>query len=238
MHTHEYAEFLLLVRGSVRHVIAGRDERLRAGDLALFRPWDQHRFCEPSVDCELINVAFAPELVESAASFFGLESDYADYCIADAPSVGRVPVAELDLFALGLLRSSEVYELRLGVAQAFVYATKTEEDDGDWLAQIRRSMRQPGNFVAGTSALRRLAPCSYEHLCRLFKQRFNERPTAFINRLRVEYAARLLGDGDTPVDSVAREVGFRSVPQFFAIFRKRFGMTPGAYRRRTMCDPL
>lgn len=52
-----------------------------------------------------------------------------------------------------------------------------------------------------------------------------------VTRLRVEAAARLLRDSDDKIATIARRVGFASMPGFSAAFAKRLGCSPSSYRR-------
>ena len=61
-----------------------------------------------------------------------------------------------------------------------------------------------------------------------------EEVEAIIDRvqdLRVERAKRLLESTDTPVEGVSAEVGYEDPSFFRRVFRRRTGLTPGAYRR-------
>src|SRR5262249_38605633 len=76
------------------------------------------------------------------------------------------------------------------------------------------------------------ADLSAFHLHRLFAAIIGETPKRFTLRLRLERAAvMLLVSGDSVLD-VALSCGFQSHEVFIRAFRRRFGMTPGAYRDR------
>lgn len=70
---------------------------------------------------------------------------------------------------------------------------------------------------------------------RTLKRRFRTATgTTLIDRvqdLRVERAKRLLESTDTPVEGVSAEVGYEDPSFFRRVFRRRTGLTPGAYRR-------
>jgi AraC family transcriptional regulator, regulatory protein of adaptative response / methylphosphotriester-DNA alkyltransferase methyltransferase len=53
-----------------------------------------------------------------------------------------------------------------------------------------------------------------------------------LQRVRMGQAARLLANGDAPVQSVAAAVGYRQAAQFAKVFRRHHGVSPSAYRRR------
>lgn len=67
---------------------------------------------------------------------------------------------------------------------------------------------------------------------RLFSAVAHETAKQFTSRLRLERAAVILATDSTPVLGVALACGFRNHETFTRLFRRRFGMTPTAYRRR------
>lgn len=71
---------------------------------------------------------------------------------------------------------------------------------------------------------------SLEHLSRLFKKEVGETITAYITRLRTEKAAELLKGSDLAIADIAMYVGYSDSNYFVKVFKKRYGMTPSAYR--------
>jgi AraC family transcriptional regulator len=83
--------------------------------------------------------------------------------------------------------------------------------------------------------LARVACLSPFHFQRLFKQAFGETPMQRVQEQRLARAARLLADTDRDVTWICHEVGFESLGSFSALFRRRLGASPRAFRqmRRT-----
>jgi AraC-like DNA-binding protein len=80
--------------------------------------------------------------------------------------------------------------------------------------------------------LARQAGLSPFHFQRTFTARFGESPHACATRARLERAKELLLNSELPVTEVCFEVGFESLGSFSALFSKRVGFPPSAYRRR------
>ena len=70
------------------------------------------------------------------------------------------------------------------------------------------------------------------HLQRVFAETVGESPKQLTLRLRLERAAALLLTSDDTVLDTALACGFQSHEVFIRAFRKRFEMTPRAYRER------
>jgi len=72
--------------------------------------------------------------------------------------------------------------------------------------------------------------CTRRHLNRLFHQRFGFSIAALRMEMRMLKAACLLRNPDAKVSIVAEECGFNHLGLFNACFKKRFSISPGAWR--------
>lgn len=69
------------------------------------------------------------------------------------------------------------------------------------------------------------------HFHRLFAAFHGTTPHRYLTRLRLERAKAMLRAGDRDVSEVAIECGFESAGSFTTLFKRTFGVTPGAIRR-------
>jgi len=101
---------------------------------------------------------------------------------------------------------------------------------------FRRLIRARDFLVAGHENCIRLEQAAREaclspfHFQRLFARTFGESPHAFVTRLRMERARRLLEADDMPVTEVCLEVGYVSLGTFSRRFAERVGRSPSEYR--------
>lgn len=72
---------------------------------------------------------------------------------------------------------------------------------------------------------------SHDHFFKSWKKCFNVSPTQYINNLRLEAAARRLKESNIPISEIIREVRFAGEYVFYRCFRRKYGMTPAAYRQ-------
>lgn len=77
------------------------------------------------------------------------------------------------------------------------------------------------------------AQMSEYHFARMFKQSLELTPLQYVTQCRMEEAERLLRTTGLKVEEVARRCGYRSASHFAERFRKRVGMRPREFRRRT-----
>lgn len=72
---------------------------------------------------------------------------------------------------------------------------------------------------------------SQNRLIRLFREQYNMTPVEYLNKLRVERAAKLLQDSDADILTIAMKCGFGSISSFYCLFKHHQGATPGEYRK-------
>ncbi|MER5223250.1 AraC family transcriptional regulator [Streptomyces flaveus] len=100
---------------------------------------------------------------------------------------------------------------RIGTALSLMH----EEPHRDWTVE----------GLAHTVAMSRPA------FARQFKTVVGRTPLAYLSRVRIDLAARLLRDTDDPVGDIAQAVGYGSEFAFSRAFSREHGIAPGRYRR-------
>jgi AraC family transcriptional regulator len=70
------------------------------------------------------------------------------------------------------------------------------------------------------------------HFLRVFQSAFGQTPHQYLNHCRIERAKFLLEKTTIPVTAICLECGFTSLGSFSALFHKRCGMSPRAWRKR------
>jgi AraC-like DNA-binding protein len=80
--------------------------------------------------------------------------------------------------------------------------------------------------------LAHLCGCSPRHFNRLFRQHFGVSARQRQTELRLLRARQLLATSDAKIMQVALESGYRNLSLFNFLFKRRFGATPSAWRRK------
>ncbi|NKC31117.1 GlxA family transcriptional regulator [Falsiroseomonas selenitidurans] len=95
----------------------------------------------------------------------------------------------------------------------------------DWIAQ-NYACAHP---VAGMAQVAGLASRTF---MRRFKAATGYLPLDYVQSLRIEEAKQMLETTDTPIDSIADEVGYQEPAAFRRIFKRATGIAPNHYRQR------
>ena len=71
---------------------------------------------------------------------------------------------------------------------------------------------------------------SPRNFARVFQQQFGDTPAAFVERLRLETARKLVEESDRTLDEIASSCGLGSADNMRRAFQKRFRRTPSSMR--------
>ena len=99
------------------------------------------------------------------------------------------------------------------------------------LQRVRNYLAANCHLDIDNEALARMASYSLWHFIRAFRAAYQETPHAYLIRLRLERARRLLSASPLAIAEIALASGFENRCAFSRLFRERFGVTAGAVRR-------
>jgi AraC family transcriptional regulator len=99
------------------------------------------------------------------------------------------------------------------------------------LQRVRNYLAANCHLDIDNETLARMASYSPWHFIRAFRAAYEETPHAFLVRMRLERARRLLCTSPLAIAEIALASGFENRCAFSRLFRERFGVTAGAVRR-------
>lgn len=80
--------------------------------------------------------------------------------------------------------------------------------------------------------LAKAAGVSKFYFCRTFRELTGATAVEYINHVRLIHAHRLLAGTEMPVEEIARQTGLSSSTNLARVFKKKYGITPSAFRRK------
>jgi len=137
---------------------------------------------------------------------------YADDCLSQ-PAVSPLILAELACRFLDKLAAAD--------------AATT----GSLCAQARALCEQPDGMFLNVNELSDALRVSRITLFRAFRDAYGLSPKQVLDQMRMERARALLTQSSALVKQIAAMCGYRNETYFSRVFRERFGMAPGAWRR-------
>ena len=99
------------------------------------------------------------------------------------------------------------------------------------LQRVRNYLASNCHLDIDNESLARMASYSPWHFIRAFRAAYQETPHAYLVRMRLERARRLLSQSPLAIAEIALASGFENRCAFSRLFRERFGVTAGAVRR-------
>jgi len=245
-HRHDFAEICWVEAGEGCHSLNGRFLALKEGDIFFILPDDCHGLTTPlNKTMAIVNLAFPHALVDELHSrYFSGERRWfwGDRERAGGERLSPDQIARIgrtaDLLALA---AREKFSLDWFLLMLFheLGAQQSEAlpaDIPDWLRAACEAIRRPEHFHEGMPEFFKLAGKSPEHVARTMKAHTGLTPTDYVNHARLDHAALHLRTGQAPVTQLAYDSGFENLSHFFHLFRRRFGVSPAAYRRRRRQD--
>jgi AraC family L-rhamnose operon transcriptional activator RhaR len=255
-HDHTYSELTVIVAGEVEHRTQYGRERLCSGAVIVMPPGACHAFAAPR-DLVLYNLYFLGEWLAGDLGLLRAEPAtltlfFQNHLFArrgePRPEIGRIEPAALKLIreSLGTLeRESSSFDLRhdtalrLSLLRLLVLVGRGFA--GRETAYLHRpEIRQAITLIEHALLdetlptlpdLARRCGLSVHHLGRLFRAETGLSLWAYIQRRRIDYAARLLLDPSLTLTEIAYRLQFTDSSHFTRSFAKLKGGTPTAFRR-------
>ena len=245
LHRHDYHELFLVTSGALAHGTVAGVERLEPGDLVMVRPDDAHALRAARGGCRIFNVTFHNDTAAHLRSRYAAELEgrffwhggAAPLRLRLAGGAREGALRQTEALRDGPRSLARIERYLLDLLTDLLSEADEVADLPPWLAAACRAAREPAVFRRGGAGLVAAAGRAHEHVCRQTQRHMGVTPTEYVNRIRMEYAAMLLGSSDASLPEIAERCGFQGLGHFHRLFRARYGTTPGGFRRRSG-DPV
>jgi AraC-like DNA-binding protein len=218
----------------LRNLLRELTEALRARDYAGFQSADEalHR--------GIIGIAGVPFLLESwLVVWRGLKELHQkgfQECFTDTQSLREEHEYLVETIALGDEVAAEDAGRRHVQAVWFLFEEQQGTASGRADEPLQRATAHIAFRMHRSLRLDQVAKTicftSAGNLSRLFRQQYGVSFQGYLQKVRLEKAADLLGTTHLPVTWIARRVGYLDVSRFGQHFKRRFGFTPSHWREQ------
>lgn len=227
-HWHEFYEIEYIISGEGDYVIDGVSYPISEGMLFLMTPLSFHSV--NAHNCTVFNVMFSEQLCNAEYLARILEKNQRFVFLTPREERGLL---ELLLFEIVSETKDEIhlsYVINALLGKALKLSSplpKRSKPIGTAIAYLLRNFRRAPTLEE-TASYVGFAPTYFSAL---FKKETGECFLKYLDRLRFEYARKLLLTTEVTVREVCAESGFEDYPNFIRRFKKRYGISPGEIRK-------
>ena len=247
-HYHDYYEIFLPLDGNATHIVNGERIPLRRGMAVFIRPFDTHDYiCQSGEQYYMLNVTFSAETAEEIFGFLGNGFKKEALLSPSLPPTVGLSDSELEVISARMVDISTIgdgdAEKLKTALRIFIFTLITEhfakfrerKDSAipSWLTELRRTMKNDGNFIKGASVIPELCDKSREHVSRSMKKYYGVTVSEFVNGLRLNYVANMLRHSDHNILDIIFESGFNNVSWASKCFVEKYGCTMSEYRKKS-----
>ena len=233
-HVHQEVEIVTVLEGSVQLTKNGSVHRMYPGDSALIEPGSIHAY--QSEGCLCLYTMFDPVRVPS------MENEIHNTVYPQPVWRG---ISEEYMHAVTRLASEHPQHGAQGLIKGYLYvilSLLTEHLQAgrqigrpyDNFQDILRYVCQHFNEDIPIADTARHFGITYEHLSRLYKTKTGMTYSEHIRQLRIAKAKQLLQESSHSILDIAIECGYTNERTFYRAFQSSVGVTPKAYREKSV----
>lgn len=248
-HWHSYFEITLVLSGRGRYFVNGREYDMEEGDIIIFNNVEPHGWKLLEQDMCLLVTIFSPEFASDQRSLF--DAEYLRPFVERGSNFKNRIGREETLSAGIRVNLQEIYqewkERREGyrlmikadvlrVLTILIRACQDGSKPGEMLQEKKNAMKRLEKAIAYMEenycrrlTLEETAAAAYmspNYFSTYFRRVMNASFSEYVTRLRIARARELLRGTDKNVVEIAMECGFRSLANFYRLYKKYTGSTP------------
>lgn len=249
LHSHNFIELFYISDGESSHLINGKEDKLKQGDLTFLRPKDEHMFLNVTTTRSTRrDLLFAEDFFKSVCDFID-PNFYKNFLNEKEPlkincSASKIREIEkncsiiqsminhkktkdeilifLKIFCMNLLE--------LFFSSRFLSVEKPQR----WITDLVTKLDNGISIETPLSEIISEFHFNKAYIERKFKQYTGVTITQYRLETQLKYAAFLLNSSDETIEKISELSGFNNYPYFFKSFKKKYGLTPLKYRTRKL----
>ena len=237
-HDHDFAELFFIEQGTGLHHWDGQRCKLSRGHVVLVAADCMH-YLQAANDAtlQIINVAISRQHFAALLKRYGEHEQLRQW----SASAQQWQLSAADhLWFLQAVQELEGHCHQQLYADAFLLnllqrlqMQKTQRSTlPNWLEDLFQLFDQPRYFVDPLAQMCERCGKGREYISRSIKQHTGLTAIEFVNKKRMEYAARLLMETGQAIEHICEDCGFKTHAQFYRLFKRAYGVTPKVYRKQ------
>jgi AraC-like DNA-binding protein/quercetin dioxygenase-like cupin family protein len=257
-HTHDFLEIVYIIGGSGKHSINDVTYQVTHGDVLLINIGQTHSFkMDAKMPMTYINCILNPTFIKSD---FGARDDVADIlrlicmdefkddviCGCPQASFRGKEMMEVETL-LSVMRKEYHYKkpgyhaIINGYLRVYLILFYRKIQAMTGAQPVHPSPMISPDIIKYIDdncfqkiSLQQLAKRGFynpSYFSHIFKECMGKTLTEYIHEKRISEAARLLRQTDTAIEEISRRVGYIEKKQFYRVFKRYTGKTPGDFRK-------
>jgi AraC-like DNA-binding protein len=252
LHTHEFSEIVIVLRGEGIHLVDDTEHHISAGDVFVIHGDKLHGYRDLR-KFDHINLVYMPALIDLPTSVLSLPGYQAFFAIeplaaARQPVQRRLHLSAVQLDTLSQLIDQLSHELSEKLPCYTEMSMMYFQQIVIFLSRLYGQQRTPlsdrflklghvitlleQEFISAwtVDSLADAVCMSRRSLTRQFTDVMGVAPITYLIHIRLEQAAKLLVNTDQTITDIALQVGFYDSNYLCKQFRRVHGITPFKYR--------
>ena len=243
MHSHEdYWEFTVVQSGTIENHVNGTTQICTPGTLFYCTTKDVHNLISNEKSIRYVNFTIAESAMEQLLAPFSaktIDRLYRNQRVYSLPtemfSSMETALHNLNIIPLDQYEKTNdiIISQIMDFLQFIVLGLQSEESSNQplWMQTLNEMKLSEEFFTYTVDDLCQKLNYSRMQLSRLFKAHFGTTPHDYLLSNRLLYAQNLLINTDLNTIEIANAVGYSNLAQFNIVFKNKFGVTPGQYRK-------
>lgn len=250
-HTHDFIEFVYMLKGKSVHIVDGDKYPMNSGDLLIINYNQSHSF-NGDPDAKFCNILVKPSFIDKRmhknTDLFALfeTSNYKEFkeFIDNKCNFIRFSPEEKNCFEyMLLLLNKELNDKEIGytvtskagmnflLTMIFRKMCKSLSYDDTDFKEILKYIEK--NYMDSISLNDLSKICHYNpsYFSRVFKKYSGVTFTEYLKRIRITNACLLIDKGDIPISDIYVRVGYTNKTNFYKHFKEIIGLTPLNYKK-------
>jgi len=252
-HFHSEYEIIYVLQGTGNSFVANNIEHFQSGDLAMlgsnlphfWRSDEKYHDDNSSENINYIVIQFSDELLHESLFRFVEFQVISDLLRRSARGIrfsgpfrekaGKkiVKIARSKGFRQLILLLELLHELGKTDQYHLLASESYKEQEQDFSNdRMARVLHYISTSYQQKIELEKVAGIAHLHpaaFCRFFKEKSGKSLSQFVNDMRINYACRLIIEGNHSISQVCFESGFNNLSNFNRTFKRQTGFTPTAY---------
>ncbi len=252
-HTHNYVEIIYMCQGTTHHVINGTDVMLRKGELLFLNQNSVQEIYPAGEEDIAVNFIVLPEFFDHSLRMMESENNplrsFVVECMTGAnQDAGYLHFKAADILPIQNLVENLIWTLmnrqqnKRSINQVTMgllllqLMSNVDAVETDAKSEDQKLVMTVLNYIeehyreGELSDLAEELHYDFYWLSKEIKKRTGQTYTELVQQKRLSQAGYLLKSTAMKVSDVAAAVGYENISYFHRIFRKKYGMTPRAYR--------